>query len=201
MGMVNRQYVASFVMAMLALCGCTATRVQPPVQLSALLEVERMVLMPIADAREDGERFESVAVGRHVRKAAHKLLAKKGYAVLSRELFAKAEANSAQVVSHGLEAGSAAELAALAPEGVTTLLFIVVKEVSQHYDGGGDAYRIVLSGIVVDKASESIIWRSSGVGTSNFGGLFRAVTPLQGQYDAVYEALTEMFAAVPNRKA
>jgi len=136
-----------------------------------------------------------------VRKAAHRLLAKKGYALLSRDLFDEPGVSRPRVALRSLDGVSPSELAALGPAGAETLLYIFVKEVSQHYDGGGDAYRIVLSAVVVDQDSETIIWRSSGVGTSNFGGMLRAASPFRGQYDAAYEALVEVFSSIPNRKA
>ena len=174
--------------------GCSSRRaaVYAAPALEAVL-TDELVLMPIVDQRAD--RFVPFEIARDVRTATPDVLGKKGYTVVA----------SAQIEGgerppfEGFEELSADDLAALGPEGSATLLFLGVTEVAKTYGGGGDEYRVRVTGILVDKGSQSVVWRDTGSGTSNFGGLLSVLSPSGSQYDAVYEALTSLFRTVPDR--
>jgi hypothetical protein len=154
---------------------------------------EQIVLMPIVDQR--AERFDPFDVARDVRVAAPRVLAKKGYTAVA----AASLDGAGRPPFEGFESLSARELAALGPEGGETLLFLGVTEVRHTYGGGGDEYRVRVTGTLVDKRSQRVLWRDSGSGTTNFGGLLSVMTPEGSRHDAVYEALTRLLRTVPDR--
>ena len=163
-------------------------------QLETLPLPVELVLMPIGDER--AERFENVEISRYVRDAAVRVLAGKGYAAVPRD----------DVASRGLAAPrdvdkmTGAELAALAPSGASTLLFLTLTRVERGYTYGGDDYAITLSGVVVDAVTKKILWRGIGSGRTSLGGFFRVLSPSSPGYDAVYGALRNLFRTVPKRR-
>jgi len=183
--------VSAFALALVA--ACSAPR-EPVFADPSLLEIttKELVLMPVVDQREN--RMDQFDVGRHVRSAADRVLAKKGYTVLTSRLLEGAE----RPPFEGFAQLSAAELSKLGPADSKMLLFIAVDGVSHAYDRFGDEYYVRVSGILVDRDLSRVIWRDNGSGDTNFGGLLSVMSPAGSQYDAVYEALTNLFRTVPD---
>jgi hypothetical protein len=153
-----------------------------------------LVLMPIADHR--AERLDhGFDIGREIHDAAGKVLAKKGYSVTAATVLD----SGSRMPAGGFEGLSESELAVLGPVDSKMLVFIAVTGVDKGYDRGGDEYMVRLTAIVVDRASSRVIWRDNGSGNSNFGGLLAVMTPAGRRYDAVYEALVNLFKTVPDR--
>jgi hypothetical protein len=178
----------------LLLVGCSAERRSEDEAAAPTLPSD-LVLMPVADARES--QFEDVELSRYVRDAAVRVLKRKGYTALPRDEMEKeglaAPRNPQDMAAH--------ELAALAPPGVDNLLFLAVTEVRRGYDFGGEQYDVTLSGVVVDARMKTILWRDTGSGRTSLGGFLRIFAPSSPAYDAIYEALQNLFRDVPKRKA
>ena len=193
---MRRQHrlVVYAIVASLALTGCAAER-EAKFTDAALLDVgtDQVVLMPVIDQREN--RLDPFDVGRHVRSAAGKVLAKKGYTMLTSRLLQGAE----RPPFEGFAALTAQELSRLGPDGSELLLFIAVDGVSHDYDRFGDEYYVRVSGVLVDRRLERVIWRDSSNGSTNFGGLLSLMSPAGSKYDAVYEAVMTLFRTVPDR--
>ncbi len=161
---------------------------------AALVDVatDQVVLMPIVDQREN--KLQEFDVGRHVRNATDKVLGKKGYTVLTSRHLDGAE----RPPFVGFEALTAAELSGLGPEGSELLLFIAVRDVVYDFERVGDEYKVHLSGLLVDRTNERVLWRDKSSGDTNFFGLMSLLSAPGGRYDAVYEALTNLFRTVPD---
>jgi hypothetical protein len=187
-----RPYVLAMA-AVLALSSCGPPRA-PQFADPSLGEVGQgeVVLMPVVDQREN--RLDQFDVGRHVTSAADKVLAKKGYTVLTGRHLEGFE----RLPFEGFSTLSAGELSQLGPKGSTLLLFIAVDGVTREYERYGDEYRVRLSGLLVDRDSERVIWRDSGSGATSFGGFLAIMSPAGSQYDAVHDALMNLLRTVPD---
>jgi hypothetical protein len=161
---------------------------------AALVDVttDELILMPIVDQREN--RLDKFEVGRYVRTATDKVLTKKGYTVLSSRHLDGSE----RPPFEGIDGMSARELANLGPDGSELLLFIVVRDVTHAYDALGEEYHVRLSGLLVDRSEERVLWRDKSSGDTNFFGFMSLLTLPGSQYDAVYEALMNLFRTVPD---
>jgi hypothetical protein len=150
-----------------------------------------MILMPITDERPPGP--DAVDVSHDVRSAALRLLRKRGYVATPRdELDKRGVAAPATLVG---AAGS--DLAPLGPRDAGPLVFLAVDRVDQSYGYGGDQFRVVVSGVIVDPRSEKIVWQGKGTGTTSLGGFLRILAPQSTAYDAVYEAVRDLLRALP----
>jgi hypothetical protein len=154
-----------------------------------------MILMPITDERPP--KPDAVDVSRDVRSAAVRLLRKRGYVATPRDELEK-EGVAAPATLIG---ASGSDLAALGPRDRGSLVFLAVDRVDESYGYGGREYRIVVSGVIVEASTASIVWRGRGTGSTSLGGFFRILAPQSTAYDAVYEAVRDLFRSLPKRQA
>jgi hypothetical protein len=153
-----------------------------------------LVLMPIGDERPD--RFEDVELSRYVRDAAIRVLARKGYQAVPRDEVAR----EGLAAPRDLDRMSGTDLAALGPAGAEGLLFLAITRADHGYNFGGEDYTVTLSGVVVRPDARRVVWRDSGSGNTNLGGFLRIFSPRSPAYDAIYEALQNLFRDVPKRR-
>jgi hypothetical protein len=174
------------------LCGCAGRRADsgPGAVPTRALPAD-MVLMPIADERPPGPG--SVDISRDVRNVAVRLLRKRGYVATPRDEIVK-QGLAAPATLHGV-AGK--ELAALGPSDAGPLVFLAVDRVDEDYGYGGNEYRVLLSGLIVDASTGEIVWRGTGTGWTSLGGFLRIFSPQSTTYDAVYEAVRNLFRSIP----
>jgi hypothetical protein len=172
--------------------GCAGRDVEPgPGATAALVLPTDMVLMPITDERPP--RPDIVDISRDVRNVAVRLLRKRGYVATPRDELEK-EGIAAPVT---LRRASGTYLAALGPPSSGPLVFLAVDRVDEGYGYGGEEYRVVLSAVIVDPKSAQIVWRGGGTGSTSLGGFLRIFSPQSTTYDAVYEAVRDLFRPLP----
>jgi len=153
-----------------------------------------MVLMPITDERPP--KPDSVDISRDVRSAAVRLLRKRGYVAIPRdELYERGVAAPATLVG-----AAGRDLAALGPRDAGSLVFLAVDQVQESYGYGGREYRVVISGLVVDPNTSTIVWRGKGTGETSLGGFLRIFAPQSTTYDAVYEAVRNLLRDLPKAR-
>jgi hypothetical protein len=186
---------AAAVLSALLLAACSTERSTKDgaAEQAPLLPVD-LVLMPIGDERPD--RFKDVELSRYVRDAAIRVLARKGYQAVPRDELER----EGLAAPRDLDEMSGADLAALGPDDADGLLFLSITRANRGYTFGGEDYSIVLTGMVVHPAARSIIWRDSGSGNTSLGGFLRIFAPRSPAYDAIYEALQDLFRDVPRRR-
>lgn len=187
--------VAALSAILLAACAANRDADSAKGEHEALPLPAELVLMPIGDER--AERFEDVELPRYVRDAAVRVLAGKGYAAVPRDDVAK----SGLAAPQDIDKMTPAELAALAPNGASTLLFLSLTRVERAYTFGGEDYDVTLSGVVVDAATKKVLWRGMGSGRTSLGGFFHVFSPRGPAYDAIYGALKNLFRTVPKHRA
>lgn len=183
------------VLLLVSLSGCVRRGVDGAVaEGPELVLPAEMVLMPITDERppEPG----SVDISRDVRSTAVRLLRKRGYVAIPRdELYKQGLAAPATLVG---VAGR--DLAALGPRDAGSLVFLAIDQVQESYGYGGREYRVVISGLVVDPKTSTIVWRGKGTGTTSLGGFLRIFAPQSTTYDAVYEAVRNLLRDLPKAR-
>lgn len=154
-----------------------------------------MILMPITDERPPTP--DAVDVSRDVRSAAVRLLRKRGYVAIPRD-----EVEKDGVAAPATLVGAAgSDLAPLGPPHAGSLVFIAVDRVDEGYGYGGEEYRVVVSGVVVDPKSAKIVWRGKGTGATSLGGFLRIFAPQSTAYDAVYEAVRDLLRGLPKARS
>ena len=185
-----RLVVAALALLLVASCsaGKDVSKDAPP-----LLPID-LVLMPIGDERPD--RFQDVELSRYVRDAAVRVLARKGYQAVPRDELAR----KGIAAPRDLDQMSGADLAALGPDGADGLLFLAITRADHSYTFGGEDYAVTLSGVVVQPDARRIVWRDSGSGNTSLGGFLRIFSPRSPAYDAIYQALQNLFRDVPKRR-
>jgi len=154
-----------------------------------------MVLMPITDER--APEPDVVDVSHDVRSAAVRLLRKRGYVATPRDELEK----DGMAAPATLMGATGKDLAALGPRDAGSLVFLAVDRVEESYGYGGEEYRVVVSGIVVDPKTTAIVWRGKGTGTTSLGGFLRIFAPQSTAYDAVYEAVRDLVRSLPKGPA
>ena len=157
----------------------------------ALVLPTELILMPITDERPP--KPDAVDISRDVRNAAVRLLGKRGYVATPRDELEK-EGVAAPPTLHG---ATGADLAKLAPPNAGPLVFVAVDRVDEGYGYGGEEYHVVISSVIVDAKSSQIVWRGTGTGSTSLGGFLRIFSPQSTTYDAVYEAVRDLFRHLP----
>ena len=185
--------LAAAVVSALLLASCSTGRTKSAEEAAPLLPVD-LVLMPIGDERAD--RFEDVEHSRYVRDAAIRVLARKGYQVVPRDELAR----EGLAAARDLDEMSGAELASLGPANADGLLFLEITRADRGYTFGGEDYSVTLSGVVVSADARSVVWRDRGQGNTSLGGFLRIFSPRSPAYDAIYQALQNLFRDVPKRR-
>ena len=104
------------------------------------------------------------------------------------------------VAPRDLDRMSGADLAALGPPGADGLLFVSITRADRGYTFGGEDYSVTLSGVVVNPDARRVVWRDSGSGNTSLGGFLRIFAPRSPAYDAIYQALQNLFRDVPKRR-
>jgi len=154
-----------------------------------------MILMPITDERPPTPG--AVDISRDVRRAAVRLLRKRGYVATPRDELEKGGV-AAPVTLVGADG---ADLAARGPRDAGPLVFLAVDRVEESYGYGGREYRVMISGVIVDPTSAKIVWRGRGTGATSLGGFLRIFAPQSTAYDAVYEAVRNMLRGLPRARS
>ena len=176
-----------------ALGACARFGIQPPPEPGDVVRLpSEMILMPVADAREDP--YTHGDVRRYVKEMTGDVLGKKGYVVLAHDVIG----GGARPPLGGIADMTASELAQLGPDGSRWLLFVSINRIASGYDAGGEELQVFLSGLVVDKADGTVLWQSAGSGrASRRGGFLRLIPPTPPEYNAVYDAVKTLFDYVP----
>jgi hypothetical protein len=60
---------------------------------------------------------------------------------------------------------------------------------------------VVVSGVIVDPTSATIVWRGRGTGATSLGGFLRIFAPQSTAYDAVYEAVRNLLRGLPRARS
>jgi hypothetical protein len=126
-----------------------------------------------------------------------RLLRKRGYVAIPRD-----EVEKDGVAAPATLVGAAgSDLAPLGPPDAGSLVFLAVDRVDEGYGYGGQEYRVVVTGVIVDPKSAKIVWRGKGTGATSLGGFLRIFAPQSTAYDAVYEAVRDLFRALPKARS
>jgi hypothetical protein len=175
--------------------GCATGTERAPSGEPGLVLPAELVIMPVGDDRDPREN--AVDVTREVRNAASRILAKRGYVALARDEIAP----GAVPAPRNLSAAQGRDLAPLGPRDSGALVFVAVTGVEEGYDYGGDNYVVKVVGVVVDPVTSRILWKSTGFGRTSLGGFMRIFAPQSSSYDAVYDAVKNLFRTLPRRDA
>jgi hypothetical protein len=191
---IDRGALAAGVMLLLALAGCSATSgggAEAHVQLSSA----DLVLMPVGDERRPSP--DLVDVTRDVRNTTLRVLAKKKYNPAARDDLVR----GGVAAPRDLGTARAEELAALGPRDAGPLVYVAVTSVRRHYDFGGEKFAVIVSGVIVDPVTARVLWRDTGSGRSSLGGFMRIFSPQSPSYDAVYDAVKNLFRNLGARES
>jgi len=187
--------VLALLAAVVVAAGCAS---REPIHLApdfADLRIDRIVVMPVIDVRF--ERFEHVRLVSYVREVVHKVVSKKGYTAVPGSFAGEDGA----AIAAELPKMTVDQLAELGPPDATTLLYVYFEDLKTDYDTGGDEARITLSAVLIDKATRSELWRDRGIGVSHLGGLLSLASPPSSEYEAVYNAVKDLFLTLPEKAA
>lgn len=187
---------AAAVVLALSLHGCAGRDVDAGADATPELVLPtEMILMPITDERPPTPG--AVDISRDVRRAAVRLLRKRGYVATPRDELEKGGVAAPAT----LVGADGADLAARGPRDAGPLVFLAVDRVEESYGYGGREYRVMISGVIVDPTSAKIVWRGRGTGTTSLGGFLRIFAPQSTAYDAVYEAVRNMLRGLPRARS
>jgi hypothetical protein len=187
--------VVAVLAAVVVASGCTSREPIHLVPDFAEHGIDRIVVMPVIDRRF--ERFEHVRLTTYLRDVVHRALEKKGYTAIAGSIAGEDGAS----VAATLPTMSVSQLAELGPPEAKTLLYVYFDELKTDYDTGGDEARIKISAVLIDKATRSELWHDRGVGVSHLGGLLSLASPPSSEYEAVHNAVKDLFLTLPKRAA
>ena len=156
--------------------------------------VDEIVLLPVIDARPTP--FEQVRVASDVGDATLRFLRERGYVTLSAERFRERPAGPID-----LDAATAGELLALAPEDKRYFMLVEVRRLEPTYDGRGHTWDAQIAGVLVDRAEPRIVWRDVATATSTLGGALAVFVRGSGPYEASVNASRLLVESLPSKKA
>lgn len=191
---------AARTVAVLTLIACVVAgpgcSVRTPLELDADFAADgvgQILLLPVIDARAD--RLDYVVLGRNVADATVRMLRAKGYLISESDSYLRRPAAPIDI-----DAVDAKALIPLAPLEARDFLVVQVERMDRSIDELGASYSVWLSGVLVDRDAERVLWRDTASAGSNLTGIFTVMAHGSSQYEAAVNASRALFETLPRRK-
>lgn len=180
------------------LAGC-ATTPKVPIFLDPNLDhmqIDTITLLPVVDRRMDRSVSTTPEdlLGSRVKKAVEKL----GYEVNTPGVFSP----TAEIPNEEIAEMDVTELATLGPEDAKVLLIVFLDDASSK-TALGYSFKIEATAILLNKRTQSILWKDKGIGTSGQGGLVGCLmAPMikSGSTDTCVRSVLASFPKHPSKR-